>query len=131
MQREKGVAYCGLVCAFCSKNVNCAGCRNDGCETREWCKNLQCCVGKGLEGCWECDEYPCNGGMLDNIRIRAFAKFIREHDQEFLLECLENNEKRGISYHYPGELTGDYDAPDTEDGIIDMILGGNIRMTVK
>jgi hypothetical protein len=27
-------------------------------------------------------------------------------------------------YHYEGQLVGDYDVPDTEDGIIELILHG-------
>ena len=122
MQWENGHAYCVHVCAFCSKNTNCAGCRNRACENREQCKNLQCCIEKELEGCWECDVFPCKESMLDNIRIRAFATFVKRYGGELLLECLEKNEKRGIMYHYPRQLTGDYDTLDTEDEIIDMIL---------
>jgi hypothetical protein len=62
--------------------------------------------------------------MLDNIRIRTFAKFIKEYGEEKLLECLERNENAGVIYHYPGKLNGDYDIPETEDGIIGVILHG-------
>jgi len=62
--------------------------------------------------------------MLDSLRIRTFVKFIKENGIEALLNCLERNEKKGIVYHYPGELIGDYDIPQTEDGILDIILSG-------
>jgi len=124
MEKQKGIAYCGLACAVCSENTDCAGCRNEGCNNKEWCKNFRCCKEKGLNGCWECDEFPCAGSMLDKIRIRAFAGFIKEYGTDCLLQCLEKNEKNGIIYHYPGKLTGDYDIPETEDEIIDMILNG-------
>ncbi|MFY9303320.1 MAG: DUF3795 domain-containing protein [Atribacterales bacterium] len=124
MKREKGIAYCGLVCAICSKNGNCTGCRNEGCEDKGWCKNFQCCKDKEIDGCWECSEFPCSGTMLDNLRIRTFVKFIKENGIEALLNCLERNEKKGIVYHYPGELIGDYDIPQTEDGILNIILSG-------
>lgn len=43
------------------KDVRCLGCRGD--RTRHWsadCWILQCCVDtKGLEFCYECDEFPC------------------------------------------------------------------------
>ncbi len=125
MDRQKGIAYCGLGCAVCSENADCLGCRNDGCANKEWCKNLRCCKERELNGCWECDEFPCNGSMLDKIRIRAFARFIKKNSTEQLLDCLERNEKEGIAYHYPGKLTGDYDIPETEEGIINMILSGS------
>ncbi|MBN2243002.1 MAG: hypothetical protein JW793_09960 [Acidobacteria bacterium] len=56
--------------------------------------------------------------------LRAFGGFIKQYGAEFLLECLEKNERNGMMYHYPGTLTGDYDMPNTEDEIIDMILTG-------
>ena len=124
MQREKGIAYCGLACAVCGENATCAGCRNEGCKDKDWCRNFQCCRTKKIAGCWECDEFPCEGSMLDKTRIRAFAVFIKKFSVDHMLDCLERNEKAGIVYHYPGKLTGDYDIPETEKKIIDMILNG-------
>jgi hypothetical protein len=124
MVRQKGIAFCGLACALCSENSACAGCRNEGCEDKESCKNFQCCKTKNINGCWECDEFPCTGNMLDNRRIRAFARFAGEYGVEFLLDCLEKNEKAGIVYHYPGQLDGDYDVPETEESIFELLLNG-------
>lgn len=62
--------------------------------------------------------------MLDNRRIKAFAGFVKKYGEDKLLECLGRNEKAGVVYHYPGKLTGDYDVPQTEEGIIQMILNG-------
>jgi hypothetical protein len=112
MIRSKGIAPCGLACAVCSET--CPGCRDDGCIGKEWCKNLKCCRSRGLSGCWECADFPCQGGMLDKLRVRAFAMFAREHGTELLLDCLERNERAGIVYHCPGKLVGDYDIPKTE-----------------
>ncbi len=124
MDREKGLAFCGLVCAACSENENCIGCRSSGCKDREWCGNFMCCTQKGLKGCWECRDFPCKGSMLDKPRIRAFAKFVREYGEEKMLACMERNEAEGIQYHYPGQLTGDYDTPQTEKGIMSLLLFG-------
>lgn len=124
MERQKGIAFCGLACALCAENTTCAGCRNEGCKDKDWCKNFKCFKTKGIKGCWECSEFPCSGGMLDNKRIRAFAAFVKEYGEEYLLDCLAKNEKAGVVYHNPGELTGDYDIPETEEGIFQMILDG-------
>lgn len=124
MNREKGIAYCGLACCLCSHNETCAGCRNEGCKDKDWCKNFICCREKGIAGCWECSEFPCSGSMLDKIRIRAFARFIKEYGEERLLDCVERNEKAGLSYHYEGELSGDYDKPSTEEEIMQLIMNG-------
>ncbi len=124
MDRSRGIAFCGLACALCGQNTSCVGCRDDGCTDRGWCKNLRCCRERGLAGCWECGEFPCPGGMLDKLRVRTFAAFVKQHGAEALLDCLERNERAGIQYHYPGKLVGDYDAPETEEGITDMLLYG-------
>jgi hypothetical protein len=124
MDRLKGIAYCGLACVVCGENSNCVGCRNDGCLTREWCKNRNCCKAKGIDGCWLCADFPCSGTMLDKRRVRAFASFIRQYGEKRLLDCLEKNERAGIRYHYEGKLTGDYDLPETESGIIEVLMHG-------
>lgn len=124
VHREKGLAYCGLACCVCSEGPTCAGCRNEGCSGKEWCKNFKCCRERGLNGCWECNEFPCSGGMLDKVRIRAFSEFIREHGEDELMDCLERNERAGIVYHYEGKLVGDYDTPGTIDGIKAFIRQG-------
>jgi hypothetical protein len=116
MDRSKGIAFCGLACAVCSENRTCVD--------KEWCKNLNCCKTKGISGCWECDDFPCKGNMLDKPRVRTFASLVKENGVEALLDCLEKSERAGVKYHYPGKLVGDYDVPETEDGIINMILNG-------
>lgn len=122
--KEKGIAYCGLACAICGQNKNCAGCRNDGCKDKEWCKNFNCCKEKKINGCWECDNFPCEDGMLDKLRIRAFAEFIKDNGEEEFLRCLEKNEKNGIVYHYDGTLFGDYDKYNSLEEIKNMLKCG-------
>jgi hypothetical protein len=43
------------------KDIHCLGCKSD--RTKHWspdCWILQCCVDKkGLEFCYECEEFPC------------------------------------------------------------------------
>lgn len=63
--------------------------------------------------------------MLDKVRIRAFATFAQRYGVEALLDCLERNEQAGMVYHHPGKLTGDYDAAESEEGIMELLLHGN------
>jgi len=131
MNREKGIAYCGLACAVCGQNETCVGCRSEGCINKEWCKNFNCCKEKGINGCWECIDFPCKGGMLDKVRVRAFASFVKKNGEDLFLECLEKNEKDGIVYHYPGSLSGDYDKFETIEEIVDMIKNGRALLDNK
>lgn len=67
LYKNKGIAYCGLACCVCSENKSCHGCQADGCDIHGGCKNYNCCREKGLNGCWECEQFPCNGGMLESV----------------------------------------------------------------
>lgn len=125
MNADKAMAYCGLACCICA-DVSCPGCRNEGCTGKDWCKNFKCCKEKSLSGCWECEEFPCEGNMLDKLRIRTFAKYIKAHGEDALMARLEINEQNGVVYHFEGQLVGDYDAADTEEGIIDIIEHGKL-----
>lgn len=120
----KAAAYCGLACCVCSHREDCPGCQDGGCESHASCKNYNCCREKGLNGCWECADFPCGGSMLDNPRIRAFAEFVRRYGMEELESCLLRNRENGIVYHYEGQLVGDYDRCRTEEDIISMIKNG-------
>lgn len=122
--REKGFAYCGLACCICSENENCLGCRNDGCTDKQGCQSYDCCKEKGLNGCWECSDFPCNNPMLNKLRVRTFAKFISMYGENELLKCLKINESKGIIYHYEGKLVGDYDNAQTEEEIVRLIRYG-------
>ncbi|MFA0814212.1 MAG: DUF3795 domain-containing protein [Anaerofustis sp.] len=124
MIKERGIAYCGLACCICSQNEICVGCRKDGCEGKDWCKNFVCCKTKGIAGCWECEEFPCGESMLDKPKIRAFSEFVRRYGEEKLMECLAENERNGLIYHHPGTITGDYDESSETETIIHMILTG-------
>lgn len=124
MDRSKGIAYCGMACYVCGHNADCVGCRNDGCEGKDWCEAHRCCPDRGLKGCWECDAFPCDSTMFEKPRVRAFVRFIAEYGEERLMDCLARNEAAGMAYHYEGSLSGDYDIPDTEEEIIRLVLYG-------
>ena len=124
MIREKGLAYCGLACCVCGQNGTCAGCRSAGCAGREWCRNRNCCIEKGISGCWECDLFPCGEGLLEKMGPRVFAKFASRCGETALLDRLEENEASGMVYHYENQLVGDYDAAETEEDLMHLILYG-------
>jgi len=123
MDRSRGIAYCGLACCVCS-HTDCVGCHNEGCAIWTECKSYHCCGEKGLKGCWECAEFPCDNPMFQKPRVRAFIRFVAEYGENKLLDCLARNEAAGMTYHEEGKLTGDYDTPDTEEAIIRLILSG-------
>lgn len=117
----KGMAYCGLACCVCSENKGCAGCRNDGCKGKDWCKNYSCCKGDGKENCWECEKYPCGYPMLEKPRVRAFAEYAKTYGEQELISILGQKEENGALYHYPGKLTGDYDLFQTQEELFQFL----------
>lgn len=62
---------------------------------------------KELPRCADCEQV-CTRGLLQKIKPYAFTLFAKSYGVEQLLDCLAENEKRGIRYHRSG-ITGDYD----------------------
>lgn len=120
-KRKDPVAFCGLACSLCEHDKNCVGCQQGGCEAHGWCKNYICCRECGLDGCWECSDFPCNDSMLDKPRIRAFASFAKQFGVEELTACMMRNRLNGTVYHKNGSLVGDYDKCKTQAEIFAML----------
>lgn len=122
MKRELGIARCGLACCLCSENVRCNGCYSDSCPDCAQCENRTCSIEKSLSGCYAC-ETDCKKGLLSKIKPLGFTLFIKRYGMDRLLDCLEENEKRGVIYHREG-ITGDYDGFDNVEKLIAFIKTG-------
>lgn len=122
MKRELGIARCGLACCLCSENDKCTGCNSGDCPDKDWCENRKCSIEKGVAHCYECDE-DCRKTMLSKMKSYAFTRFAKQYGKEYLLDCLETNEKKGIVYHRDG-IFGDYDDFDDVEKLIDFIKNG-------
>ena len=61
--------------------------------------------------------------MMNKIKPYGFTLFIKRYGIENLLDCLEENEKRGILYHRKG-IIGDYDDFDDVEKLIEFIKTG-------
>ena len=77
---------------------------------------------KAYLGCYSC-EIDCKRGLLSKIKPYGFTLFIKRYGIEKLLDCLEENEKRGIVYHREG-IIGDYDDFDDVEKLIEFIKTG-------
>ena len=119
--KKELLAPCGLWCGVCSiyiahknnnlkfkeklfpvykafaKNLNdiaCTGCLSEGtvfpvCQV---CSIKKCCKGKNIEGCYQCEEFPCK--YTDNFPIPVGKKVIlravpfwRDHGTEKYIEA--------------------------------------------
>ena len=102
------VAYCGLSCDHCFLKDWCGGCRTayNACSDAKnapdgICPNTACCKGKGLDGCWECENMTgCRKGFYayDDINaIKAMALFIRKYGKKELAAVLDRLHQQ---YHF-------------------------------
>lgn len=133
-QIANSVAYCGLICSLCRDDVEC-NCKTDNhCGKRlskEGCFQFDCCVRKGINGCWECSEAPCDKDMFSpnkterissRTKLRAFITCIKEDGIDNFAKYISNNAKNGIIYHRNG-IYGDYDLK-TEEDILQLLRTG-------
>ena len=94
------------------------------CKDADWCENRKCCLDKKINACYECDNSECRKGLFkDKIKPLAFCEFIRRYGKVELLNCLEENERKGIVYHREG-IMGDYDYFDDTEKLIEFIKTG-------
>jgi len=97
-------AYCGLSCAVCSHLVEgCAGCRSGGGPDR--CFKRECAQEQNLEGCWDCERFPCAPGFQAEEADEAWrgltegcCQVIRERGVETFLRLIRA--KLGENYDY-------------------------------
>lgn len=57
--------------------------------------------------------------------MRTFCKIAKESGDENLIDCIEKNLKKGIIYHYPNQIVGDYDSCESECEICLLLEKGN------
>ena len=60
------VAPCGLVCGLCANaspaKGGCVGCASGGGDVS--CEQRTCSTAKGIVGCWDCADSPCEKGYF-------------------------------------------------------------------
>lgn len=123
-QIKDSVSYCGLVCNMCRPDGECSCKTSNHCGKRlspEGCFQYECCREKGLNGCWECSDSPCDKDMFskEQIKLRAFITCIKEDSLDKFAEYILKNTENGIVYHRSG-IWGDYDL-ETEEQVLKLL----------
>ena len=121
------IAYCGLICDLCHLADECDGCKseNNNCGkhlSEAGCFQRGCCINKNIDGCWECDDFPCDKDMYSDRhdpKVKAFARCIREDGAEAFVDYILKNLKRGLDVRYQG----DYDSK-TESEVLTLLRKG-------
>ena len=125
---SNSIGYCGLICKLCHLADKCAGCKSDNnfCGrhlSNAGCYQYKCCRDKRINGCWECQDFPCDKDMFSNshdIRIRAFVRCAKEEGVEKLAEYVLKNQQNGIIYGY----NKDYDNLGSEEAVLKLLRTG-------
>ncbi len=128
------ISYCGLVCKFCHLSDNCGGCKtaDNNCNKRlspEGCYQYDCCTAKGLNGCWECSDFPCGKDMFaegHGFRLKAFVRCAKEDGLNNLAAYLKRNAESGLEYHKNNSTSGDYDNLKNEEQVLQMLRTGKV-----
>ena len=119
------IAPCGIDCANCEMNeksgrtdvwervaalmkktveeIRCKGCREQGgCTIHADCATLACINEKGIDFCYECEEFPCtrllpakDGAerLPHNLKVYNLCRIRLLGPEKFLEEATENRKK--------------------------------------
>lgn len=105
------IACCGLVCKLCHLAGECDGCKETASkcsvksEKDKGCYHRNCCLEKGINGCWECTDFPCDNQMFigrTSREIKGFCRCIKEDGVETFIESILANQEKGIPYGLKG-----------------------------
>lgn len=69
---EKYPAFKEMLDFFASEN--CRGCRNETCPLFDACGVRDCHREKGVDFCWECDDFPCDRTRFDERLHQAWVR---------------------------------------------------------
>jgi len=66
-REERGIGYCGMACVLCCYEGydNCRGCAADYNKKADDSVVIQCAGEKGVDGCFDCHDYPCGNENND------------------------------------------------------------------
>jgi hypothetical protein len=125
---SNSIGYCGLICKLCHLADKCDGCKSDkNCCGRHLseigCYQYNCCVDKKINGCWECEDFPCGEDMFSDshdIRLHAFVRCAKEEGIEKLAEYVLVNQEKGIKYGHQK----DYDGLNSEEEVLKLLKTG-------
>jgi hypothetical protein len=126
---KESIAYCGLVCKLCHLTDTCDGCKSENnCCGRhlstEGCYHYTCCTERGLNGCWECEDFCCKKDMFSNthdIRLRTFVRCAKEEGIDKLAEYVLKNQMNGIHYGHQK----DYNGLGSEEAVLKILRTGH------
>ena len=88
---DGSIAYCGVDCSACPDYLEgkCPSCRQTDWQTDDACMPVECCQGKGISCCGECEVFPCED-------MREFYNESESHGQAYqLMESIRTQSQHG------------------------------------
>lgn len=127
------IGVCAHHCDHCFMGQWCGGCRSsyNCCSFATLfpdgiCPNVRCAFGKGLEGCYACDQLEsCTVGFYGNDNqhaAKATALYIRKYGKETYRQTLSQAIARGLAYAKDLDDTG---SPEAALALLEEHMGGN------
>lgn len=126
---EKDVATmigsCGKACRLCKEYTYCSGCKSHEAlgsrrRTRDGCYHYSCCRRKQIEGCWECEAFPCANDLFASkqaVYLRAFVSCIQEQGIDIYAHHVFLRFLMGVKER-------DYLACENEDIAMELLVSG-------
>lgn len=103
------IGYCGLICELDSCYGNCGGCKTPGanCGDKD-CFHKKCCIEKSLNGCWECEQAPCDYGYFSKSdsssgQFTGCIRHIKLVGLTAYVDKIKANTLKGIKYGMRGD----------------------------
>lgn len=129
------IGCCGRICKLCSKADECNGCRDKKAKnarknTPEGCTPYFCCRRKGIEGCWQCEEGPCDKDVFSEKQGTCLKGFVLCAKEEGVLQLgnyVFQNDILGIRY----ESKETYMACKDEAEVIDLLHKAKLVKSFK
>ena len=89
------VAYCGLICGVCyGLGPEPCDCRTAPKPQEADCYQRNCCIEKGINGCWECGDFPCDNGYFGEEHggwrglCVSSVEYVRHHGLQALVDLV-------------------------------------------
>mgnify|MGYP001027436411 CR=1 FL=1 len=88
------VSVCGLYCGFCPhfRKKTCPGCFKVNEKAKTSCAMYRCVLGKGLQTCLLCEEFPCETHYEKGLIFKhTFLDFIKTGDLSIVFPSGKKN----------------------------------------
>ncbi len=70
-------------------SVKCMGCRNESCKLFSSCKVKECAITKGVDFCFQCNEFPCSETGFDEHLYNRYVEINKKMKEKGIVDYYE------------------------------------------